>query len=359
MTVINSNDVLKIYEESIKPNTRNKEKIYKFDRYKMMNIEKVTNTLKDINYSGGYYNIFLIKDPKYRIIMSLNIHDKIINHYITKYFLYPFLENKLINRNVATRKGMGRDYAIKLIKKDIESMKKYKTFYILKLDMKKYFYSIDHNRLKEMLKEDLNDAYIYNYIAKIIDSTNKSYINRNIAKIKERYNNNDLQYYLRDKGLPIGNYSSQFLSIYYLYKIDYKIVHTYHIKHYVRYMDDLILIHEDKNYLKEILNNLEEELNNVYKLELNKKKTILSNSREGFTFCGYRFRVIDNKTVINVSNSTKKRVKKRVKEVKYLLDNNKIEPAKAFASVNTYYYGFKFGSERKIRRIIERDFYEK
>lgn len=53
-----------------------------------MNIEKVTNTLKDINYSGGYYNIFLIKDPKYRIIMSLNIHDKIINHYITKYFLY-------------------------------------------------------------------------------------------------------------------------------------------------------------------------------------------------------------------------------------------------------------------------------
>ena len=247
MIVINSNDVLKIYEESIKPNTRNKEKIYKFDRYKMMNIEKVTNTLKDINYSGGYYNIFLIKDPKYRIIMSLNIHDKIINHYITKYFLYPFLENKLINRNVATRKGMGRDYAIKLIKKDIESMKKYKTFYILKLDMKKYFYSIDHNRLKEMLKEDLNDAYIYNYIAKIIDSTNKSYINRNIAKIKERYNNNDLPYYLKDKGLPIGNYSSQFLSIYYLYKIDYKIVHTYHIKHYVRYMDDFILIHEDKD----------------------------------------------------------------------------------------------------------------
>ena len=89
------------------------------------------------------------------------------------------------------------------------------------------------------------------------------------------------------------------------------------------------------------------------------KIKILSNSKEGFTFCGYRFRVIDNKTIINVSNSTRKRVKKRVKEVKYLLDNNKIEPAKAFASVNTYYYGFKFGSERKIRRIIEKDFYEK
>ena len=93
-----------------------------------------------------------------------------------------------------------------------------------------------------------------------------------------------LPYYLKDKGLPIGNYSSQFLSIYYLYKIDYKIVHTYHIKHYVRYMDDLILIHENKDYLKEILKKLEEELNNVYKLELNKKKTILSIVKKALPF---------------------------------------------------------------------------
>lgn len=109
-----------------------------------------------------------------------------------------------------------------------------KEFYILKLDITKYFYSIDHNKLKEMLKEDLNDEYMYKYI-------------------KDKYSDiraiNDIPYYLKDKGLPIGNYSSQFLSIYYLYRLDYKIVHIYKIKHYVRYMDDFILMHEDKEYL--------------------------------------------------------------------------------------------------------------
>ena len=97
----------------------------------------------------------------------------------------------------------------------------------------------------------------------------------------------------------------------------------------------------------------------IYKLKLNKKKTILSDSKTGFSFCGYRFRVINNKTIMNVSNSTKKRVTKRVKEIKYLLNNKKIEPSRAFTSVNTYYYGFKFGSVNKIRRIVNKNFYEK
>ena len=153
----------------------------------MMNIEKVYNELNNINYDGGYYNIFLIKDPKYRIIMSLNIKDKLINHYVTTYFLYPNLEKRLIDRNVATRKNKGRDYAIKLIKKDIEVLKKKKEFYILKLDIAKYFYSIDHNKLKDMLKEDLRDEYMYKYISNIINSTNNDYINKHIKSIKDKY----------------------------------------------------------------------------------------------------------------------------------------------------------------------------
>lgn len=146
--MIEINNILAIYKDVIKKKTKNKERIYK-----MMNIEKVYNELNNINYDGGYYNIFLIN----RIIMSLNIKDKLINHYVTTYFLYPNLEKRLIDRNVATRKNKGRDYAIKHIKKDIEVLKKKKEFYILKLDIAKYFYSIDHNKLKDMLKEDLND----------------------------------------------------------------------------------------------------------------------------------------------------------------------------------------------------------
>lgn len=363
MIEIERDKILDIYENIIRKKTKNKERIYKFDRYKMMNIDKVYKELKNSHYDGGFYNIFLIKDPKYRIIMSLNIKDKLINHYITTYLLYPKLEKRLIDRNVATRKDKGRDYAIKILKQDIEYLKRKEKFYILKIDIAKYFYSIDHNRLKEMLFEDLNDEDIYNYLSNIIDSTDKEYINQHIKDIKDKYKNiksvQDIPYYEKGKGLPIGNYSSQFLSIYYLYKIDYKIVHTYRIKHYIRYMDDFILMHEDKEYLKSVRSKLEQELLDIYKLKLNKKKTILSDSKTGFSFCGYRFRVINNKTIMNVSNSTKKRVTKRVKEIKYLLNNKKIEPSRAFTSVNTYYYGFKFGSVNKIRRIVNKNFYEK
>ena len=122
-------------------------------------------------------------------------------------------------------------------------------------------------------------------------------------------------------------------------------------------MDDIIIIHHNYNYLVEIKNKIEEELNNTYKLKVNKKKTFITNNINGFTFLGYRFRVINNKTIINISNSTKIRVKKRIKEVKYLFINNKLNLQSTFSSIMTYTNGFKYGSKLKIKRMIDRNFY--
>ena len=151
--------------------------------------------------------------------------------------------------------------------------------------------------------------------------------------------------------------TSQFLAIYYLYKLDYKIIHDYKLKYYLRYMDDIIIIHDDINYLKEIKIKIEKELLNTYKLKINKKKTFITDNREGFTFLGYRFRVINNKTIINISNSTKIRVKKRIKEVKYLYKHDKLSLHSVFSSITTYNFGFKYGSRLKIKRIIDKHFY--
>ena len=79
------------------------------------------------------------------------IRDSILEPKLTKY---------LDNRNIATRKGMGTDYGIRLMKKYLEINKKYDTFYVLKIDIRKYFYSIDHEVLHNMLKNDLDsDEY--------------------------------------------------------------------------------------------------------------------------------------------------------------------------------------------------------
>lgn len=82
---------------------------------------------------------------------------------------------------------MGTAYALKLVLKDIDGFKKYKEFYFLKLDIKKYFYNISHEKLKELIKDDLNEEE-FKLISTIIDSTDKEYVNGCIEYLENRYN---------------------------------------------------------------------------------------------------------------------------------------------------------------------------
>ena len=291
------NDITYIYENKVRKNTKNKFKIYNFEKYKMQNINYIYNTIN--NYNNNYfckYNIFLITKPKFRIVMSLNIKDKVINHYITRKVLIPKLSKYLDNRNVATRKNMGTSYGRKLVKSYIEKNKKYGNFYVLKLDISKYFYSIDHNVLKGMLCDKL-EKNEYNFICDILDSTNCDYVNEKINYLKEKYkrkypNNKEeiekLPYYSFGKGLPIGNMTSQFLSIFYLNELDHKIIHDFKVKYYVRYMDDSILIDKDRDKLVKVYDFIEKELFNKYKLKLNYNKCKITSIKEGFVFLGYK-----------------------------------------------------------------------
>ena len=356
---INYSNILNIYEE-ISKNVKHKNKLKVFERNKIQNINTIINILEANNYDGGKYDIFLISEPKIRVIMSLKIIDKIINHFTTRYILEPKLTKYLDCRNIATRKGMGTDYGIRLIKKYLECNKKYDTFYVLKIDIRKYFYSIDHEVLFNMLKNDL-DSDEYKLISSILNSTNQDYINKQIEYLKEIYHERysdeieEIPVYLKGKGLPIGNLTSQFLSIYYLNRLDHYIVHDLRLKCYLRYMDDFILIHQDKEYLKYSLSKIKEILLNEYKLDINTKKTQISNIKHGFTMLGYRFRVINKKTIINIKKDTKNRIKRKVKEDKYLLNQDINNFEKVFSSINNYTYSYKYSNE--ARKIVDKYFW--
>ncbi len=353
--------LIDLYEGVLIKNVKNINTLYKFDRFKMVNIY---DAHKDIIYNLPNkikYNIFLIREPKYRIIMSLPIKDKLVNHYVTKYYLYPKLEKYLIDNNIATRTGMGTEYGIKKIKKYIELNKKYDKFYILKLDISKYFYSIDHFVLKSLLTDKL-DPKEYSIIEKILDSTNEPYINETINKIKNKYNNeeiNSLPYYEYGKGLPIGNMTSQFLSIFYLYKLDHFIVNNLHLKYYIRYMDDFIIIHHDKKVLQDALKTIEYKLNNEYKLKINYKKTKILTSNKGFAFLGYNFKVISKKTIIKINSNALKKAKQNVRNKLYLYKNKKLDFNSLLCSYMTYYKSYKYGNTLKIRRYLEKEFFYK
>lgn len=354
--------ILKIYNEEVSKNVRNKKKINGFEKYKITYLESIYNVLISNNYKPLRYNIFLIKDLKYRVIMSQNIYDKIINHYIAKYILDSKLSKYLDKRNVATRKNMGSSYGIDLLLKYIEKLKrKNQVFYILKLDISKYFYSIDHNVLKSLLKDKLTNEE-YNFLDIIISSTNEEYVNNKIISLKNKeiINNpkrskeiSELPIYEKDKGLCIGAVTNQFLAIFYLYKLHNYIIHKLKLKYTVIYMDDYIIMHEDKEYLKKCLIDIKSILYNEYKLKLNTKKTKITSSKEGFVFLEYSFKVINNKTIIKLRKDTLNKIKKNIKKQEYLFKNKKIEFKTIFSCINNYENCFKY-DKIKVSRLLDK-----
>lgn len=334
---------------------RNKRKVGIFELKKSEHIINIKNRLESRDFNFSKYNIFMISDPKYRIIMNTTIEDKIINHLVSDYILSFIYEKRFDISMSATRIGKGTFYALKLLKKylNIEKMK-YNTFYYLKLDIKKYFYNIDHNTLKRILKRKIKDRDILNILDSIIDSTNYSYINKKILYLKEekitylknsKFLNKEklikevesIPLYKRGKGLSLGSNTSQVFGLIYLLDVINYIKEELHIKYLVNFMDDIILIHHDKEYLEYSLDKIIDELKK-YKLEINTKKTIIDNINNGISFLGYRFYIINNKVIMKLGNKTKKRFKKKAWDLKILL-NNKIITRKEFNKLIAGYKG--------------------
>lgn len=345
--------ILDIYEQEIRKHVKNKYKLYQFERFKMSLISEIYDELLASNINYPLYNVFVIMEPKYRVVMSLNIKDKIINHYLTRHVLMPKLEGLLDMRNTATRKGMGMDYSIRLLKKYFNNLKnKYDNIYVLKLDISKYFYTIDHDVLKREIRDYLDEDE-YNLISKVIDSSNSSYINDDINKWMNELNIK-LPIYEYGKGLPIGNMTSQFLSIFYLNKLDHYIVHDLHLPNYVRYMDDFIILDNDLEHLRKCQKEIIAKLENVYKLKINKNKTSIVNARTGVVFLGYFFKISNNKLNVVVRNETWKKLKKNIKKRSNEYQKQMIGFDMYFASINNFLYTFKYGGKKKINKYIYR-----
>ena len=347
--IVSINKIKDVYD-GIYKNTCHKAKLVRFELTKTSNIVKIYNTLKNKHYNHLKYNVFIIKEPKYRIIMSELMYDKIVNHLISKYVLIPTLSRKLIEQNVATRTGKGSKEGIRYMKKYINSIKEnYDNIYILKCDISKYFYNIDHEILINKLSHENFDKDILRVLINIISSTNNDYINdlidssisREVSHLEDM-NIYDLELrkkqlyslprYRKGKGLPIGNETSQLLAIYYLNELDHYIKEQLHIKYYIRYMDDFILIHHDKEYLKKCLNLINKKLSYL-KLSLN-KKTQIYNLKSGVIFLGYKFILKNKKLVILLNNQTRKKIKRKLRKAR---KNNINFYKKSLASYNGYF----------------------
>ena len=151
-------------------NTKNKKKVANLREYKCIYISRIYNILKDKKYKPGPFNVFTIYEPKERRIVSQNMQDKIINHLVARYILYPAILPCLLDVNVASRKGLGTSEGVRLAQNFHRICKvKYKTYYILKCDISKFFASIDHDILKQKLERRIKDKDALKIVFDIIE----------------------------------------------------------------------------------------------------------------------------------------------------------------------------------------------
>ena len=251
-------NIMLVYDEICR-NTKNKRKVNRYKEFKCINIAKIYAMLSNKKYEVGPYITFEIFEPKRRTIVSQQMTDKLVNHLVSRFILYPAVMPCLIDTNVASRVKKGTKAGLEYFKEYSRICKvKYGTYYILKCDVRKFFANIDHDILKRKLRTRIKDKDALDIVYKIIDSN--------------------------EKGLGIGNMTSQILAIFYLNDLDHYIKEVLKIRYYIRYQDDFVLFHESKEYLQECLEKIKEFLGRE-KLVLN-EKTRIYNSNGNFIFLG-------------------------------------------------------------------------
>ena len=270
---------------------KNKQGLYEFAMFQQARIAKLLQDLKERKYWPNKYRCFMIFEPKPRLVMSQSIRDKVVNHFVAREYLIPVLERTLIDTNVATRKGMGSSYATKKLRRYFSEMiaeRPDAKIYALKVDISKYFYSIDHEILFKMLRRKIKDGDVLEILKRIVDETDKPYINQVIDGFNNYYGTR-IPHYEKGKGLSIGAMTSQFLAIFYLNEVDHFIKEELHCRYYLRYMDDFLVLSHDKEELKRVRGKLEEKLSEL-KLTINPKSKIYNcDTSGGFSFLGYRY----------------------------------------------------------------------
>lgn len=270
--------------------------VIRFELDLSRNLWSIIEQLEDRTYRVGRYKKFMIFDPKEREIQALSFRDRVVQHSLCDNILMPFFENRLIYDNCACRVGKGTHFAMDRLTGFLaEHYKKHGTKgYILKYDIRHYFDSVDHEVLKRMLRK-IPDDDVRALLYMIIDS----YSGDEEGK----------------RGIPIGNQTSQWFALYYLDPMDRLIKEKLRIKHYVRYMDDGILVHESKEILQQARKAMEE-MARTLKLEFNKKTQIFPIS-QGVDFLGFRFYLTGSGKIIRrLRTSNKKRWKRRLRKFK-------------------------------------------
>ncbi len=300
---------------------KNRKDVQDFQLNFMGNIIKLHNDLRYKIYIHSEYYAFNIADPKPRNIHKASVRDRFLHHAIHRK-LYPYFNNTFIFDSYSCRLGKGTHKSVERFKKFTYKVSKNntKTCWILKCDIRKFFASVDHNILLEIITEYINDKDVVCLIDKIISSfyTSKKSI-----------------------GLPLGNLTSQLLVNIYMNKFDQWIKHRMKIKYYIRYTDDFVIFSQDKDYLWELVPKTADFLEEELKLTLHPNKIFIKTIASGMDFLGW-INFLDHKILRTV---TKRKMLRKIKE-----SGNKTETVQSYMGLLNHGNSHKLINE--VNRVL-------
>ena len=238
----------------------NKKEVIDFDKNKCQNLLFLQEMLINKTFKTSEYHIFTLQEKKTRIVYKLPYYPDRICHHAILNVIEPIITKCFISQTYSCIKGRGIYKAFTYLKKSLKNVEE--TQYCMKLDVKKFYPNVNNNILKLIIRKKFKDSNLLLLLDEIIDST---------------------------QGMPIGNYTSQSLGNLYLTYFDHLLKEKYKIKYYLRYTDDIIILHSNKQFL----HNLKIEISNYLKtyldLELKSNYQIFPVNKRGIDFIGYRF----------------------------------------------------------------------
>ena len=264
-SIISVENLLGAWREFICGKRRRKD-VQVFQMNLMDNILQLHQDLKNKTYQHGTYQAFNVSDPKPRNIHKATVRDRLLHHALYR-CLYPVYDQTFVADSYSCRNNKGTHKALDRFAHFARqvSVNHTKTVWVLKCDVRKFFASIDHEILVIVLGRRITDPDTLALLVHIIQSFEVS----------------------PGKGLPLGNLTSQLLVNIYMDEFDQWIKREKKAKHYIRYADDFLILHHDREFLVKIVRYIVLFLRSELRLDLHPNKVSISAFASGVDFLGW------------------------------------------------------------------------
>lgn len=291
-------------------------------------VHTLKQQLESSRYKISNYHRFTVYEPKKRLIEACEFKDKVVQHSLCDNVLLPILKSEFIDRNFAGQIGKGTFYGLDFLKRDMEQFHKEHGMngWFLKCDITKFFYNIEHGKLKDIVDYHFPELRDINHM--MIDS-------------------------VENPGVPLGNQTSQVYALIFLNGLDRFITGELGIRLYGRYMDDFYLIHHDKEYVKWCLSGIRMFIESL-DLELNGKTQIIP-FHKGLRFTGFHTYVTtDGKVIRKLLNEKKRNDKRKYGKMAKLVVDGKLSQEKFYECYNSWKSHIAHGNCVKLAHSMDK-----